>query len=627
MVYIAEFWRSELKKIGSSEFIPQKKGDRLEVWLEDEITHLAKQIQVLAEQRQNIITTLDKFMEEEDSNRDDLETLKASINEKQNIYKDMTEQQRYANPQQQQEIETFLMDVRTQIEKLSRGIEEHVRHMDYLLARQKEETEKKDKIKEQLKILTTLYNERNVSLKLLHGESIKENDDDDTDDSSDDDDVTQEEVMAQLRKKMEEQGLDPSLLQNINVTAQTGLAPLDEKYLQMQREKDMIARMMKEQANMIEKIKTDYQSQLLQQRTEYDEAKKKLLEEQFSMDKSVAMSIQEYAFVSQALLNRPLSGVTLKEGFVYKAGGKLALFRKRWFILKAEGLFYFKNNKDLKKAQGCIPLEGIIDVLVTQDSKKAFLFNIITVKKTFPCKCDSHDDGFEWVSELKKAVDRIKKEKLKNILPSREATTIAPPKQPNNPTPAQPPVGPLANAMYKADLPQNSGRPEQPEQPIGLGAPMNPNYEMNRANTSSFRGLGAPGGMQGGLGGMPNQGLAGLGAPGGMQGGLGGMPNQGLAGLGAPGGMQGGLGGMPNQGLGGLGATPMGNPMIGSPYGQSPGGLGGGLGGPAPMGQPQPAAGGGLSPEQQAQLRALIMANPSIVSQLNPALVQQLQLQ
>lgn len=638
MVYISEFWRSELSKIGQTEFIPQKKGERLEVWLEEEQMQLVKQVQVAAEERAKIVGEMDKLMEQEDDARDSLEQLNASLREKQQIYKDMTDKVRYATPQQQVEIEQVLNECRAQIETLSRGIEEHVRQVQFLSSRVTEEKQHRSEVTERLNEFTTLYDERVAALRVLRGEAGPENEDatdDDEDDSDDEDAITQEEVKRELLRKMQEQNLDPSLLQTINVNATAGLAPIDERYLQMQREKDMITRMMKEQSVMIDKIKFDYQAQLEQQQREMESAKKQMMEQQLTLTPNVYGNMRDFAFEAQALLNKPLSGPTLKEGYFSKAGGKLALFRKRWFVLKQEGLYYFKTNKDLKKPQGVIPLSMVIDVLIVSedDRKHSFLFNIISVKKTFPCKCETHDDLREWVSEIRKAVDRSKREAVKRTLPMKETRQLQPvAAQPAKPTLPQslqpPPAGPLANAIYQADKQQAqtlASRTLQPQHlaPADAAPGQPPAIGTVGYGNAGLAALAKPGGVSslGALstpsmpfssqyGGVQTPGLGQPGAPG-----LGGVQAAGLGGMQTP-----GLGAPQGAGLGGVQQPGLGGMQGGAVQAQNVNGLGMAPAAPAStLAAPQ-----GIYGTQAEQLRALLAANPGLLSQLNPSVLQQL---
>eukprot|EP00002_Diphylleia_rotans_P002582 TRINITY_DN11630_c0_g1_i2.p1 TRINITY_DN11630_c0_g1~~TRINITY_DN11630_c0_g1_i2.p1 ORF type:complete len:407 (-),score=70.73 TRINITY_DN11630_c0_g1_i2:356-1531(-) len=92
-----------------------------------------------------------------------------------------------------------------------------------------------------------------------------------------------------------------------------------------------------------------------------------------------------------------------KEGYLLKQGGSIKTWKKRWFILKGNYLFYFKEKGDANP-KGIICLkEGSVETS-SADIGKSHAFSIKTPDRQYFMCATSGDDEREWVQVLSKKV-------------------------------------------------------------------------------------------------------------------------------------------------------------------------------------------------------------------------------
>lgn len=90
-----------------------------------------------------------------------------------------------------------------------------------------------------------------------------------------------------------------------------------------------------------------------------------------------------------------------KEGYLTKEGYNVKSWKKRWFILGATTLSYYRNQKSLKKVQGCIALRDISSVQVAaQYKKKQDVLLISTPRRTYYAVADSKALLDEWRTQI-----------------------------------------------------------------------------------------------------------------------------------------------------------------------------------------------------------------------------------
>ncbi|XP_063796719.1 cytohesin-4 isoform X2 [Pseudophryne corroboree] len=110
-----------------------------------------------------------------------------------------------------------------------------------------------------------------------------------------------------------------------------------------------------------------------------------------------------------------------REGWLLKMGGRVKTWKKRWFILKDNCLYYFEYTTD-KDPLGIIPLENL-SVELTEDSKKPYCFDLHargqTVKacktqadgkkvqgnhQSYHLSAASHEERESWVQSLRSSI-------------------------------------------------------------------------------------------------------------------------------------------------------------------------------------------------------------------------------
>jgi len=68
----------------------------------------------------------------------------------------------------------------------------------------------------------------------------------------------------------------------------------------------------------------------------------------------------------------------LRQGFMLKEGGGIKSWKRRWFVLRHNILYYYKDPQDIK-SQGVVPLQDTIAETVNPNEKKkriVFVLNI-----------------------------------------------------------------------------------------------------------------------------------------------------------------------------------------------------------------------------------------------------------
>jgi len=94
----------------------------------------------------------------------------------------------------------------------------------------------------------------------------------------------------------------------------------------------------------------------------------------------------------------------LRQGFMLKEGGAFKSWKKRWFILRHNILYYYKDPQDIK-SQGVVPLQDTITEAVDADEKKKdYCFCIKNqTRRTYYMVCTSNEERDEWIKMIKEA--------------------------------------------------------------------------------------------------------------------------------------------------------------------------------------------------------------------------------
>ncbi|CAF0864881.1 unnamed protein product [Didymodactylos carnosus] len=89
----------------------------------------------------------------------------------------------------------------------------------------------------------------------------------------------------------------------------------------------------------------------------------------------------------------PNNGNVIKEGFLFKQGGRYRNWKRRWFVITEGCLYYFESTTD-REPRGIIPLVNV-DVRDSDDRTKQFCFELFPLAgdKVKACKPVSGDFG------------------------------------------------------------------------------------------------------------------------------------------------------------------------------------------------------------------------------------------
>jgi len=105
-----------------------------------------------------------------------------------------------------------------------------------------------------------------------------------------------------------------------------------------------------------------------------------------------------------------MSGV-LKQGFLTKEGAVRRNWKKRWFVLTADSISYYKGEKDVGKKEkdlGTFKLLEVNTVNPTNYKKQQFCLAVATPKRTYYMCAESESDMKAWQEAIQNQVDVMK---------------------------------------------------------------------------------------------------------------------------------------------------------------------------------------------------------------------------
>ncbi|CAG8672296.1 11034_t:CDS:2 [Funneliformis caledonium] len=131
---------------------------------------------------------------------------------------------------------------------------------------------------------------------------------------------------------------------------------------------------------------------------------------QYAKDSSDPTASSEDEDVYEDMVDELDDGRIIHKGFVYKLDRYKKIWKKRWFVLKNDRLFYYKNPKPHQN----INLADILDVIEADpiSKSKQNCFKVITPKRTYICCVSSEESQVAWLAALQVALSK-KKEKQK----------------------------------------------------------------------------------------------------------------------------------------------------------------------------------------------------------------------
>ncbi|KAL7713970.1 Pleckstrin [Entamoeba marina] len=133
---------------------------------------------------------------------------------------------------------------------------------------------------------------------------------------------------------------------------------------------------------------------------------------------------------------------SVKEGYLHKKGADFHTWKKRWFIMKDQYIWYFAKNTGSAQPKGVIELDQNSSATLVLDQKKP----TIMVKSVYRTQEMNSDDSVEeaksWVDAINSHVKTLGKPSTATVTPA------AAPPQPNQttqaaPAPTETPAGPL----------------------------------------------------------------------------------------------------------------------------------------------------------------------------------------
>lgn len=98
---------------------------------------------------------------------------------------------------------------------------------------------------------------------------------------------------------------------------------------------------------------------------------------------------------------------SLKSGFLTKEGVVRKNWKKRWFVLRANELTYYKSQKDeSKKGQGAITVREVTTVSPSNYKNKQYCLAVATPKRTFYLVAENNGEMQSWKEAIQAAVDK-----------------------------------------------------------------------------------------------------------------------------------------------------------------------------------------------------------------------------
>ena len=98
------------------------------------------------------------------------------------------------------------------------------------------------------------------------------------------------------------------------------------------------------------------------------------------------------------------------EGWMTKQGGSFKSWKRRWFILKGNTLYYFKASRPETEMQGCIELTpaSFVKPQPKHGKQQAFAVGSQQQKRIFFMYADQDSESVSWMKSINAAIDRLK---------------------------------------------------------------------------------------------------------------------------------------------------------------------------------------------------------------------------
>jgi hypothetical protein len=160
-----------------------------------------------------------------------------------------------------------------------------------------------------------------------------------------------------------------------------------------------------------------------------EQKQKELLEEQRRLlelftkkiEEADALFHQRYSQLDQKLkedtfLKRtPPPTSSRKEGYLIKQGKLIKNWKKRFFFVESNNLYYAPSIKERYSTKGMIPLEGA-EISETNIPQKQYAFQIKTKDRVFYLVAESAELQKEWITSLNEIVREIELNKRRSTV-------------------------------------------------------------------------------------------------------------------------------------------------------------------------------------------------------------------
>merc|ERR1712137_552271 len=95
-----------------------------------------------------------------------------------------------------------------------------------------------------------------------------------------------------------------------------------------------------------------------------------------------------------------------KDGFLTKQGGSIKTWKRRWFVLKGDTIYYFKTQKDPEQT-GEIKLEKTTTCTTEGKKKGKVYFAVNTPNRKYMIHADTEESANQWVERINKAIEAL----------------------------------------------------------------------------------------------------------------------------------------------------------------------------------------------------------------------------
>lgn len=152
-------------------------------------------------------------------------------------------------------------------------------------------------------------------------------------------------------------------------------------------------------------------------------------DEPVMIQKRVPKNLDRKAKTCSIFTKDAFKEVMEKHGYLFKQGGHVKSWKRRYFVLRDRQLYYYKNEEGFERGEllGCISLTGFDAANQTElkgEGKKQHVFEIHTPKRYYHFCADSKREMFEWLDFFQNIMKRstiAEEAKLEDILNDESA--------------------------------------------------------------------------------------------------------------------------------------------------------------------------------------------------------------